>query len=115
VLRVFDEEKVVENAERVGQHLRSALEARFGGGRVPSAVGIRGRGLLQGIALAPEVDPLATLAAIRERRLLLTLAGGNVLRISPPLVVSPAEIDEGLEIVAAVLADPPRTSPKVSP
>ena len=110
VLRIFDEEGLVENADRMGRHVADRMESLFGGGRVPSVVELRGRGLLRGIALASSVDPLATLAAIRERRLLLTLAGGNVLRISPPLNVRSDELDEGIEIVSAVLADPPRRS-----
>jgi len=68
---------------------------------------VRGQGLLLGLALAPHVDPVATLIAIRERGLLLTLAGGTVLRFCPALNVTKAEIDEGLEVVAQVLANPP--------
>jgi acetylornithine/N-succinyldiaminopimelate aminotransferase len=52
--------------------------------------------------------PRATLARIRERGVLLSLAGADVLRFTPPLCVTRSEIDEGLEIVRAVLEQPPR-------
>ncbi|RLB47631.1 MAG: aspartate aminotransferase family protein [Deltaproteobacteria bacterium] len=108
VLEIFDDEGLVENAARVGEHLGRRLTELFGAGQVPAAVGVRGRGLLQGIVLADSVDPRATLGALRDRGLLVTTAGGTVLRISPPLTVTTEEIDEGLEHIAAVLADPPR-------
>lgn len=106
VLRIFDDENLVGNAACTGEHLRDRLAALVDAHA--SAVEARGRGLLQGIELAPDVDPLATLARIRERGVLMTLAGGRVLRFSPPLNVTDAELDEGCDEVDAVLADPPR-------
>jgi acetylornithine/succinyldiaminopimelate/putrescine aminotransferase len=108
VLRIFEEEGVLANVEKVGAHLRARLEARYGAGKSEAVAAIRGRGLLQAVALADAVDPLATLAAIRDRKVLVTLAGGSTLRLAPPLIVSADEIDEGLAAIDAVLADPPR-------
>jgi predicted acetylornithine/succinylornithine family transaminase len=108
VLRIFEEEGVLANVEKVGAHLRARLEARYGAGKSEAVAAIRGRGLLQAVALVDAVDPLATLAAIRDRKVLVTLAGGSTLRLAPPLIVSADEIDEGLAAIDAVLADPPR-------
>ncbi len=108
VLQIFDDEGLVDNAARVGAHLGERLESLFGDGKVAAAVGVRGRGLLRGVALADGVDGRATLGALRDAGLLLTTAGGTVLRFSPPLGVTTEEIDEGLAIVEKVLADPPR-------
>jgi len=108
VLSVFDADGVVEHAATVGDHLGRRLEEMASDGSLPVEREARGRGLLRGLALAEHVDPTATLARLRERRLLLTLAGGHVLRVSPPLIVTPAEIDEGMEIIRDVLADAPR-------
>ncbi|MDH5492732.1 MAG: aspartate aminotransferase family protein [Myxococcales bacterium] len=102
VLRIFDEEQLIDQAARLGALLGERLEALAA--RLPRVLEARGEGLLRGLALGPDVDPSAILAALRERGLLLTLAGGDVLRISPPLVVTEAELDEGLRIVAEVLA-----------
>jgi 4-aminobutyrate aminotransferase-like enzyme len=41
----------------------------------------------------------------REKGLLLSVAGGNVVRFAPPLVVGKAEIDEALAILDAALAE----------
>ena len=45
------------------------------------------------------MSPAATLARVREHGVLLSLAGGNVLRFTPPLCVTPSEIDEGVAVV----------------
>jgi len=58
--------------------------------------------------LADDVDPAATIAAVHAAGLLLTLAGGYVIRISPSLNVTQDELDEGLSILEQVLTDAPR-------
>ena len=108
VLRIFDDEKLVERCAARGKFLRERLDALIP--RHGAAREARGRGLLQGIALADGIDPQATIAKIRERGVLLTLAGANVMRISPPLVVSEAELDEGLAAIETVLAQAPRAA-----
>jgi len=40
----------------------------------------------------------------RERGLLVLSAGPDVLRLTPPLVLRPAEVDEALGVLDAVLA-----------
>jgi acetylornithine/succinyldiaminopimelate/putrescine aminotransferase len=104
VLRIFDEEHLVENAATVGAHLGQALERLVQRGG--AAAEARGKGLLRGLRLAPSVDPAATLAKVRDAGVLLSLAGGNVLRFTPPLCVSAHEIDEGVAVVERVLAEP---------
>lgn len=106
VLRIFDEERLVEAAAERGAFLLEKLS-----GKLPSVTEVRGRGLLIGLALEANVDPLATLAKIREKGVLLSIAGGNVLRISPPLVVTEGELEEGLRVILDVLRDPPRVQP----
>ena len=106
VLQIMDEEGLVENARVQGEHLAAALQAMDS--RLGTSAGTRGLGLLQGIVLADEVDPGATITAIHAAGLLLTLAGGNVVRISPSLNVTQDELDEGLAILERVLAEAPR-------
>lgn len=105
VLSIFDREQLVDNAERVGQHLARGLSSLRD--KLDAVIEVRGLGLLRGAVLADGVDPAATLAALRDRGVLLTLAGGNVVRFSPPLCVSTAEIDEGLAALERVLSNPP--------
>ncbi len=106
VLYIIEEEGLVENANRLGEYLASQLHEI--NERLHSTAGTRGLGLLQGLVLAEDVDPAATLAAIFSAGLLVTLAGGNVVRISPSLNVTQEELDEGLAILESILADAPR-------
>ncbi|MDH3844597.1 MAG: aminotransferase class III-fold pyridoxal phosphate-dependent enzyme, partial [Myxococcales bacterium] len=102
------EENLIENANRAGEYLSGRLQQIDE--RLTSTAGARGLGLLQGLVLADDVDPAATLGAIFSAGLLLTLAGGNVIRISPSLNVTHDELDEGLTLLESVLVDPPRTT-----
>ena len=106
VLHIIDEDGLIENARHLGEYLAERLVELDA--KLETTAGTRGIGLLQGIVLADHVDPGATLAAIHSAGLLLTLAGGNVIRISPSLNVGRGELDEGLSILAKVLSDAPR-------
>jgi acetylornithine/succinyldiaminopimelate/putrescine aminotransferase len=63
---------------------------------------VRGLGLLVGA----ELDrPAAGVAAeCLEHGLLVTPAGENVLRLTPPLTIEKADVDEALDILREVLA-----------
>jgi acetylornithine aminotransferase len=55
---------------------------------------IRGKGLLLGLQLNTDPTPIVT--AARERGLLVITCGTNTLRFVPPLVITEAEIQEGM-------------------
>lgn len=63
---------------------------------------VRGQGFLVGVQLTS--DPASYLAALRERGLLAPSAGGNVVRLLPPLNVTTEELAKSIEIFRAVLA-----------
>ena len=62
---------------------------------------VRGLGLMWGLELAAEGAPVV--AACRERGLLLNCTQGNVIRLLPPLVITPQELDAALAILAGRL------------
>ncbi|MCA9575007.1 MAG: acetylornithine transaminase [Myxococcales bacterium] len=102
VLRIFDEESVLENVVREGDYLgQRLLELAT---QLDAVVEARGDGLLRGLVLSDGVDPGAVWRAMLDAGVALTLAGGNVLRFTPSLNVTREELDEGLATVAAVLA-----------
>lgn len=103
VLDVIEREGLVNNAARVGAHLNARLSSLASDAAVPVAVTARGRGLLQGLVLGGGADPAKVLATIREAGVLLSLAGGNVLRFSPPLCIREHEIDEAMTTVEKAL------------
>jgi acetylornithine aminotransferase/acetylornithine/N-succinyldiaminopimelate aminotransferase len=63
---------------------------------------VRGRGYMVGIQLAS--DPAAYVAALREAGLLVPSAGGNVIRLLPPLTATPVELAQTVEIIRTILA-----------
>ncbi len=70
---------------------------------------VRGEGLLLGLKLRPPNTEVV--AKARDERLLLVGAGDNVVRILPPLIVTDAEIDEGIERLSRALAAFPAEAP----
>jgi len=109
VLRIFDDEGLVERSRTLGATLAQKLDAIVAEGSLP-VIERRGLGLLQGLRLHDSIDPAATFRRLIDEGLLVSLAGGDVIRLSPPLVVSESELDEGLHILRRVLADAPRKS-----
>ncbi len=65
-------------------------------------VAFRGQGYLVGLQFA--ADPAPVLAALRERGLLVPSAGGNVIRLLPPLTATPEELATSVRIFREVLA-----------
>jgi len=103
------EEGIVENAARMGAHVRSRINdwpARF-----PSVGEVRGLGLMIGIELvrdrqtrerAPQLrDQIVNLAF--ERGLLVLGAGENSIRLSPPLVVTRDQCDFAIDTLEECL------------
>ncbi len=62
---------------------------------------VRGLGLLIGIELKQKVTPI--LMALMERGVLALPAGGNVLRLLPPLVIERADLDRVVSAIQEVL------------
>jgi 4-aminobutyrate aminotransferase len=99
------------NAQKVGQHLRSAIEDL---GETNEMIGeVRGKGLMIGVELVKdgkEPNPAAASAIMesaREQGLLIGKGGlhGNALRIAPPLSLTEAEADEGFEIIKQAIEE----------
>lgn len=62
----------------------------------------RGHGLLRGLRVVPPVAEVV--AACREAQLLVVPAADNVIRLLPPLIVQPVEIDDALDRLGRVCA-----------
>ena len=101
VQRAIDAENLLERCRDVGSHLGSAL-LRLAERRRPKTRGARGRGLLQGLIMDGDAGPVV--ARAREQGLLVSVAGGSVVRFAPALIVSKAEVDQAVEILDGVLA-----------
>lgn len=65
----------------------------------------RGSGLMLGLR-CKDADANGSLLKIaREKKLLMTKAGDNVLRLLPPLIIEQAHVDEAIEKLDAALAE----------
>lgn len=102
IQRAIDEMGLLAHCQDAGAYLGSAL-LRLAERRRPKTRGARGRGLLQGLVV--EGEATAIVAKARDKGLLISAAGGNVLRFAPALTVSHSEIDEALAKLDSVLAE----------
>jgi predicted acetylornithine/succinylornithine family transaminase len=102
IQQAIEQRGLLAHCQNMGAYLGSAL-ARLAERRRPKTRGARGRGLLQGLVLEIEAAPVV--ARAREHGLLLSVAGGNVVRFAPPLVVERAEIDEAVATLETVLTE----------
>jgi predicted acetylornithine/succinylornithine family transaminase len=102
VQEAIDRLGLLERCRDAGAYLGNSL-TRLADRRRPRTRAARGRGLLQGLVLDGDATPVVN--AARERGLLVSVVGGNVIRFVPALVVGKAEIDEAVEILDAVLAN----------
>jgi len=101
VLEIIDDEGVLDNCHRVGDHLGDRLDElvlRWPRGCQQA----RGRGLLRGLALDRPAAPVV--AACRERGVLLSVAGASVIRFAPALIASTDHVDEAVDTLTHVLA-----------
>jgi acetylornithine/N-succinyldiaminopimelate aminotransferase len=104
VLQILDDEKLVEGARTKGEALGHMLDALAR--ELPEVCeGSRGEGLLRGLLLRPGFIARDVLPRVQEAGVLLTAAGERVLRFSPPLVVTRAELEEGVNVVRKVLGE----------
>jgi len=102
VLEVLERDGVIEQVARQSAPWIAALEGLVR--EFPAQLtGVRGRGYLVGLQL--QSDPAPYVSALRENGLLAPSAGGNVLRLLPPLTVSAAELTRSVNILRRVLTD----------
>jgi L-lysine 6-transaminase len=103
-LEIIAEDRLVENARVVGEHLRRGLEA-LERELSPLVTNARGRGLMIALDLpTPEIRKKAH-ERILENGLLLLMSGVRSLRFRPALDLSAADADRGLEIVRKSLKE----------
>lgn len=101
VLQAIDDEALVERAATVGAYLGEALATLSD---LPGVGAVRGRGLLRGLAVDPTmVDRAIVRQEAMDRGLLLTQAGPDALRLTPPLIASQAHVDDAIERLRGAL------------
>ena len=100
-IRIMEQDDLLGNAARVGAHLQAALVRELGA--LPGVKDIRGQGLMLGIELAKPCGAIMNRAL--EAGLLLSVTADSVIRLVPPLILSTAEADEIVAILAPLVRD----------
>jgi acetylornithine aminotransferase len=104
-IRIMEEDGLLENAARVGSHLKGALARELGG--LKGVKEIRGQGLMIGVELDKPCNALTARAAAAG--LLISVTADSVIRLVPPLIMTEVEADEVVSLLAplvkAILAE----------
>ncbi len=98
-LEVMEREDIPARAARAGRYLSESLQ------KVEGVADVRGAGCLIAAELAPGLDAKAVAQACLDRGLVLNAVTASALRLAPSLLVSDAEIDAAVAIVAAACQD----------
>lgn len=99
VLDVIEEEGLLASCVALGARLMRGLTAAA----LPEVAEVRGLGLLVGAELLPEVPARMVVEEALRLGLVLTEAGRNTVRFTPPLTVSAAEVDRAVTTFAAAV------------
>jgi 4-aminobutyrate aminotransferase/(S)-3-amino-2-methylpropionate transaminase len=127
VLQVFEDERILERADRLGERIGKALDALAA--RHAEIVEVRRFGAMNAFELGEGGDPHRPAADLtkkltaraRELGLILLSCGiyGNVVRILVPITAEDAVVDEGLALLAKaaseLLSDANATVPRLRP
>ncbi|MCA0230758.1 MAG: ornithine--oxo-acid transaminase [Bacteroidetes bacterium] len=103
-LKVLEDEKLAENAERLGELFRERI--RQIQQKTTLIETVRGKGLLNAIVIATdEESPLAwqICLKLKERGLLCKQTHGNKIRFAPPLVITEQQIQEACDLIEEVI------------
>jgi acetylornithine/N-succinyldiaminopimelate aminotransferase len=100
-LRVRDETNLEAHVLAREAHLFAGLRA-LADAYPATYDGPRGMGLLVALPVRDPYDAAALVAEARARGVLFGTAGGNTIRIAPPLVITDAQIDRALRVLGEI-------------
>ncbi|XP_066595571.1 ornithine aminotransferase, mitochondrial-like [Prorops nasuta] len=100
-LRVLEEEKLAENAQRLGKLFRDELR-KLSEDKVTL---VRGKGLLNAIVISPKIDAMDVCLKLKDAGLLAKPTHGHIIRLAPPLVINEEQIREGAEIIKTTIGN----------
>ncbi|MEI8157204.1 MAG: aspartate aminotransferase family protein [Burkholderiales bacterium] len=102
-IRIMEEQGLLANAAKVGDHLRAALQTALASELSSGAVKeIRGQGLMLGVDLSKPCGALVQQAA--EAGLLISVTADSVIRLVPPLIMTTAEADQVVAILCPLIS-----------
>jgi adenosylmethionine-8-amino-7-oxononanoate aminotransferase len=110
-LKIMEQDKLIENSEAMGRRLLDGLTRSLAGHPIVGEV--RGRGLMvcvdfvkpDGSGNALDGDHVAELDRLAWDRGAIVYARGTVLRLAPPLCITPSEVDQLVAVVSESVKD----------
>ena len=103
-LSVIRDEKLTQNARKLGKKFRAAMNAYIAQSTIVRLV--RGKGLLNAIVIddSEEGDTAWNIClALKENGLLAKPTHGNIIRFAPPLVMTEAQLNDCIHIITSTL------------
>ncbi len=98
-LDVIEDERLAERAAELGAHALGRLRRELSS---PALAEVRGRGLMLAVEYREPIAP-RVMRALCEGGVLVKDTRGTTVRLLPPLVISRAELDAGLDVAIPIL------------
>ena len=101
MVTILEKDGMDEYAAKLGRYFMNELNQSLGG--MKGINDIRGKGLMVGIELENNCTNLVAKAL--EKKLLINVTSGNVIRLLPPLIMKESEIDRVVSILTEILKE----------
>lgn len=105
-LEVIREEKLTQNARKLGIKFRNAMQSYINSSSI--VLSVRGRGLLNAIVINDSEESKTAwniCLKLMENGLLAKPTHGNIIRFAPPLVMTEAQLDDCISIITKTLTE----------
>ena len=105
-LNVIRDEKLAENADKMGVIFRQKLQSYINGSKIVKK--IRGKGLLNAIVINDEENSdIAWNICLKmaQNGLLAKPTHGNIIRFAPPLIINKEQLNDCIDIIITSLKD----------
>lgn len=102
-LQVLQDEKLAENAEKLGAYFREELKKI----KSPFIELVRGKGLLNAVVIKPTNGKYAwdVCLKLKENGLIAKPTHEHIIRFAPPLVITKQQIDDALSIITKTIKE----------
>lgn len=108
-LAIVEEEKLLENVNRVGGYLQDQLRSLIG--KYAAAQSVRGRGFIQGLLLDVPARPFVDQSLAEG--VLFNATQDTVLRFLPPFLLQEKHVDKGIRVLKKLLGKKRSKAPAV--
>ena len=98
-LEVLVDEKLAENAEKMGNIVRTEL-AKLDSEIVKL---VRGKGLLNAVVIAEKYDAWDVCVKLAENGVLAKPTHGDIIRLAPPLTITEPELRKALDVIKSTI------------